>query len=103
MRIFYLEIHRKENLKISDSHIGYGGGNLGSPDVSKTMDLFVSLQTYLHGDDGNLTYLKFMDSSNFKHNQREMCLSKPDLNMKNTRHIPDYTQQRIKQGISFYC
>lgn len=70
MRTFYLEIHKKENLKISDSHTGYGSGDLGSPDVSKTLDLFVSLQTYLHGDDGNLTYLKFMDSSNFEYNQR---------------------------------
>lgn len=70
VRTFYLEIHKKENLKISDSHTGYGSGDLGSPDVSKTLDLFVSLQTYLHGDDGNLTYLKFMDSSNFEYNQR---------------------------------
>ena len=54
VRTFYLEIHKKENLKIPDSHIGYGSGDLGSPNGSKTMDLFVGLQTNLHGDDENL-------------------------------------------------
>ena len=82
------------------------------------MNLFVSLQNYLHGDDENLTYScctvksylcdftywKIMDSSNFEYNQRGNALKQTWFeDEKHQAHdIPDYSQQRIKHGTSLY-